>query len=177
MLTAITTAPQPLARISAPADPEENSSKCLQNVTFGDIDPNYNLSNCQCRAIELALDGLRWSHIARTLNLSRQTLWRWKAQNPDFQRALASARADRHDFAVERCQTFATRAVSVLGKFLDDPADKNRMRAAQLLLQAAARLKPPEPRHISPDYPANPLITPSQDDIDEPEPNLEPKVG
>jgi hypothetical protein len=172
------TATQPLSRISAPADPEENSPKPLQNVTFGDIDPNYNLSNCQCRAIELALDGLRWSHIARTLNLSRQTLWRWKSQNPDFQRALASARADRHDFAVERCQTLASRAASVLAKFLDDPADKNRMRAAQLLLQAAARLKPPEPRyHINPHYPTDPLITPPPSDTDDPEPDLEPKVG
>jgi hypothetical protein len=173
------TTTQPLSRISTPADPEENSPKPIQNVTFGDIDPNYNLSNCQCRAIELALDGLRWSHIARTLNLSRQTLWRWKTQNSDFQRALASARADRHDFAVERCQTFASRAVSVLAKYLDDSDDKNRMRAAQLLLQAAARLKPPQPHPISPHYPTDPLITPPRPDSveDEPEPQLEPKVG
>ena len=52
------------------------SKNTIQNSkkgTFGDIDPNYRLSSAQCRAIELALDGLRWSHIARTLNLSRKT--------------------------------------------------------------------------------------------------------
>jgi hypothetical protein len=163
------------------ADPEENSSKLAQNGTFGDIDPNYNLSNAQCRAIELALDGLRWSHIARSLGLSRKTLWRWKTQHTDFQLALADARADRYDFAIERCQNLASRAAFVLGKFLDDSADdKNRMRAAQLLLQAAARFQPAPTRRPLPDYPTDPLLTPlppSPDPHSDPEPDLEPKVG
>jgi transposase-like protein len=165
---------------SVPSDPGENSSKLAQNGTFGDIDPNYNLSNAQCRAIELALDGLRWSHIARSLGLSRKTLWRWKTQHPDFQLALADARADRYDSALERCQNLASRAALVLAKFLDDSADdKTRMRAAQLLLQAAARFKPPATRRPLPDYPTDPILTPpptSGPDSD-PEPELEPKVG
>jgi hypothetical protein len=158
--------------------PEKNPSNLGQNGTFGDIDPNYRLSNAQCRAIELALDGFRWSQIAQFLDISRKTIWRWKTQNPDFRDALASARADRHDFAAERCQSLAQRASSVLARFLEDPADKNRMRAAQLLLQAAARFKqPPEPRRPEADYPNPPLVTPPPDDWPEPEPELEPKVG
>jgi Homeodomain-like domain-containing protein len=173
---------QSLSRLPTPSDPEENSSKLGQNGTFGDIDPNYNLSNTQCRAIVLALDGMRWSNIARTLGLSRKTLWRWKTQNSDFQLALADARADRHDFAVERCQNFASRAAFVLAKFLDDSSDdKIRMRAAQLLLQASARFKPPATRRPLPDYPTDPILTPPpSDDPDpdpDPEPELEPKVG
>ena len=171
-----------ISRLPAPSDPEENPSKLAQNGTFGDIDPNYNLSNTQCRAIELALDGLRWSHIARTLGLSRKTLWRWKSQHLDFQLALADARADRYDFASERCQNLATRAAHVLAKYLEDSADdKNRMRAAQLLLQAAARFKLPVTRRQLPDYPADPLLTPPPPDDPDfdpgPEPELEPKVG
>ncbi len=139
---------------SAPREPAPEETKNFaesgENGTFGDIDPNYQLSNTQCRAIELALSGARWSQIAKALDLNRKTLWRWKTQDDAFQKALADARADRHDFAVERCQTIATRAASVLADFLQDPADKNRMRAAQLLLQAAARFvpnQPPKPDH------------------------------
>jgi hypothetical protein len=181
----MSTDPQSISRLpteisSVPNDAEENSSKVGQNGTFGDIDPNFNLSNTQCRAIVLALDGLRWSQIARTLGLSRKTLWRWKTQNSDFQLALADARADRHDFALERCQTLASRATFVLAKFLDDSVeDKTRLRAAQLLLQAAARFKPPATRRPLPDYPTDPILTPPPpDDLDsDPEPELEPKVG
>jgi hypothetical protein len=126
--------------------PEKNPSNIGQSGTFGDIDPNYRLSNAQCRAIELALDGFRWSQITHFLDISRKTIWRWKTQNPDFRDALAAARADRHDFAMERCQSLAQRASSVLARFLEDSADKNRMRAAQLLLQAAARFAPPSPK-------------------------------
>ena len=135
-----------------PSVPEEtkNSAESGENGAFGDIDPNYQLSNAQCRAIELALSGAKWSQIAKTLDLNRKTLWRWKTHDNAFRQALADARADRHDFAVERCQTLAARATSVLADFLQDPADKNRMRAAQILLQAAARFVPqqsPKPDH------------------------------
>jgi broad specificity phosphatase PhoE len=131
-----------------PTLPEEtkNFAESGENGTFGDIDPNYQLSSPQCRAIELALSGARWSQIAKTLDLNRKTLWRWKTHDDAFQQALAAARADRRDFAVERCQTLANRASSVLADFLQDPQDKNRMRAAQLLLQAAARFVPPSPK-------------------------------
>lgn len=159
-----------------PEDPENYLSETGRLGTFGDIDPNYRLNNVQCRAIELALDGLRTSQIAQILKLSRKTLWRWKTQDRIFRQALADARAERHALAIERCQTFAARAASVLARFLDDPADKNRMRAAQLLLQAAARFKPPEPDPFSlPSYPDPPLLTPLP--ARRPEPELEPKIG
>jgi DNA-binding NarL/FixJ family response regulator len=54
---------------------ENDPSETEHFLTFGDIDPNYRLSNAQCRVIELALDGARWSQIARALSLSRKTLW------------------------------------------------------------------------------------------------------
>jgi len=163
--------------LPSPEDPEIYSSESAHLGTFGDIDPNYRLNNVQCRAIELALDGLRWSQIAQILKISRKTLWRWKTQDRIFRQALADSRAERHAFAIERCQTFASRAASVLARFLDDPADKTRMRAAQLLLQAAARFKPPPDSHpfVLPEYPDPPLLTPFPPR--RPEPELEPKVG
>jgi hypothetical protein len=146
---------------------DENSSKTGQNRTFSDIDPDYHLSNAQCRAIEFALDGKRWSQIARMLDVDPRTLFRWKTQNPDFQNALESAREDRRGFAVERCQTFATRATDVLGEALTDSSLPNRLRAAQILLNAAAKFNAQESRRAA----AN-----NNDDY-WPEPQLGPKVG
>jgi hypothetical protein len=49
----------------------------------------------------------------------------------------------------------------VLAKFLDDSADDNiRMRAAELLLQVAARFKPPVTRRPLPDFPPTPSSPP-----------------
>ncbi|MGA2440346.1 MAG: helix-turn-helix domain-containing protein, partial [Tepidisphaeraceae bacterium] len=79
--------------LPSPEDPEIYSSESAHLGTFGDIDPNYRLNNVQCRAIELALDGLRWSQIAQILKISRKTLWRWKTQDRTFRQALADARA------------------------------------------------------------------------------------
>ena len=163
----MTTDPSSFSPDPSAPDTAKNFAETGENGTFGDIDPNYQLSNSQCRAIELALSGARWSQIAKALNLNRKTLWRWKTGDDAFQQA----RADRRDFAVERCQTLAARAASVLADFLQDPADKNRMRAAQLLLQAAARFVPHQPPRPQSDR-----------DRDDPEPRwplpeLGPKVG
>jgi hypothetical protein len=130
--------------IPSDPEPEKNSPQMGKIGTFGDVDPSYELSPPQCRAIELALAGLRWSQIAASLEINRKTLWRWKTQDPNFQQALADARADRRDIAVDRCQALAFRAASVLANFLEDSDDKHRFRAAQLLLQAAARFTPPK---------------------------------
>ena len=151
-------------------DTEKNLSETGQNGTFGDIDPTYQLSDTQCRAIELALAGYRPSQIARSLNLTRKTLWRWKSQDPDFQQALADARADRQYFAIERCQALASRATSVLANFLDGPDDKLRLRAAHLLLQAAARFTTQRSR-------SSPSDSPADDGAYWPPPDLPPKVG
>ena len=137
--------PDPQTATHASQNVQSEGDTPVPDGTFGDIDPNYNLSNHQCRALELALRGLPWSQIAKALGLSRKTLWRWKTQNREFQRALADARHDRFSAAFEQRQTLAYRAVEVLGNFLDNPDDKTRMRAAQLLLQSAARAGDNEP--------------------------------
>jgi hypothetical protein len=156
--------------IEMPENPDPRISKTGQNRAFpgifSDIDPDYQLSPAQCRAIEFVLDGKRWSQIARMLDLDPKTLWRWKTHNENFQQALAAARSDRRGFAVERCQTFATRATDVLGEALTDPAIPNRLRAAQILLQAAAKFNAQESRRAA-----------QTDDDYWPEPQLPPKVG
>ena len=48
--------------------PEKNPPKMGPIGTFGDVDPNYSLSNAQCRAIDLAQGGHRLSQNATTLN-------------------------------------------------------------------------------------------------------------
>ena len=148
------------ADIPLPADPaaqeEENSSDSGQNGAFPDIDPHYRLSNAQYRAIELALTGLGWSEIAEALSLHPKTLWRWKTRSADFQRALADARADRQEFVAQRCQTLAAEASAVLAHYLSDADDRLRLRAAQLLLQAAGRFKCARPPRAPGDFIASP---------------------
>jgi hypothetical protein len=164
------------------AEEEENTPETLKNVNFCDIDPNYRLSNMQCRVIELSLEGHGWSDIARHLNISRQIIWMWKKRNPDFRQALADARADRRNLTAEQCQNSLARTLTILGDIVEDETDKDRMRAAHLIIQAAKQFKPDTmPRFDnSPEYPDPPLITPPPKNVPRqrrPEPELEPKVG
>jgi transposase-like protein len=154
-----------------------------------EIDPNYRLSNAQIRAIQLALDGHRWTQIAQTLGINPSTLWRWKTQNPDFRNAFADANVARQLVAVHRTNTIAEQATSALAEIVHDRAHKDRVRAAQILLNHSLRLSPPSPTPpLAPDtgpipeYP-QPLITPIPPSpppttrTRRPEPELEPKVG
>ncbi len=154
---------------SQPEEGEEISRSNPGNFrASSDIAPIANLSNVQSRAIELALQGLRDSQIAKALALSPKTLWRWKTQDDDYRQALADARIQLHQAATDRCQTYALSAAAVLSKFLADENDKNRFRAAHILLSAASRFKsptPPKEKPPEPEYEPWPL------------PKLPPKVG
>jgi Homeodomain-like domain len=154
---------------SQPEEGEEISRSNPGNFrASSDIAPIANLSNVQSRAIELALQGLRDSQIAKALALSPKTLWRWKTQNDDYRQALADARIQLHQAATDRCQTYALSAAVVLSKFLTDENDKNRFRAAHILLSAASRFKSPTPpKEKPPEIPFEPW----------PMPVLPPKVG
>jgi DNA-binding CsgD family transcriptional regulator len=110
-----------------------------------DIDPSPNLSDIQLRAIELTVQGHTDSETARILSINRRTIWHWKTHNDDYRQALAEARIYVHDSATDRCRSIAFKATAVLTEILDHPTVTNRMRAAQILLNLAARLKPTTP--------------------------------
>ncbi len=155
------------------SDPEPRPQNYVESFgpfeTIWDIERHLNLTDCQMRAIDLTIQGMRDTQIAQTLSVNRKTLWRWKTDNEDYRQALILARMHLHSTTADRCQTFAQKAVSVLAKFLEDSEDKNRLRAAQILLNVASRFKPlslkSNPRSESPPRPLCP------------EPDLDPKVG
>ena len=133
-----------------------------------DIQLPLNLTDIQFRAIELTIQGHRDTQIAHALSINRKTLWRWKNLDDDYRQALTSARIFLHATTADRCQTIAQKATAVLAGFLDDSDDKNRLRAAHVLLSVASRFKP-----------VTPIIHPkaSAPREDFPEPVLEEKMG
>ncbi len=163
-------------------DPRAQFDNPGQSQTFPDISDasqtfwgatrTFDLSDAQFRAIDLTVQGQRDTQIAQTLGLNPKTLWRWKTENDAYRRALTIAREQVHGSTTDRCQHIAHKATGVLAGFLE-PANepKNRMKAAQILLNAATRIRPvPEKRQR----------IPTQKEIDNyyfPPPDLGPKVG
>ena len=131
-------------------------------------DQSYDLTDVQLRAIGFTVQGLPDTQIAEILHINRRTLWDWKTYSDDYRSALTSARAQFHDSVIDRSQNLFHRAAGVLNKILEDPDVKNRLRSAQILVQNAARLKPPREKL--------PTTDDDQDD-DWPMPDLPPKVG
>lgn len=135
--------------------------------TDWDICELLNLSEIQLRAMELTAQGLTDITISEQLSINRKTLWRWKNFNDDYRLALWSARTQLYGSAADRCQNLLFRATAVLAKFLDDANDKNRLRAAQVLLQTARRFRPVQ----------NLAAPKPETTLDWPPPILEPKIG
>jgi hypothetical protein len=153
-------------------DSEENF---LETGTFRkhpEISRTANLSDIQLRAIDLLLQGYNDTQTAQLLSISPRTLWNWKNRDDDYREHLAEARHQLHATVTDRLESIVFKATATLLKFLDDPTDASRMKAAQILLSAASRYKPePSPKR---------LPTPTQKEIANyyfPPPDLGPKVG
>jgi hypothetical protein len=105
--------------------------------------PPLALDSTQIRAIELIFQGLRDAEIAKILKIGRTTLWRWKTQSFDFCHCLNDARDQLHVAALDAYQHNLLRATHVLGDCMDDKVKRNRLRAAQIVLQVAGSMRPP----------------------------------
>jgi DNA-binding CsgD family transcriptional regulator len=127
--------------------------------------PPPQLDDTQRRAIDLTVQGLDDSQIARILAINRSTLWRWKTHDRNYRIALADARKQAFAGASDRYQHLLLRATDVLGKFLEDPMDNNRFRAAHALLMMAGNFRPQSD---------DPSPQPESDFL---EPLMEPKRG
>ena len=101
-----------------------------------------NLSDIQLRAIELATHGLSDVQIAKTLSISRKTLWRWKTFDLDYRRTLDETRVQVHATASDRYHVLLSRATAVLARCLEDAEDQNRFHAARIVLAMASSFKP-----------------------------------
>jgi len=153
-------------------DASENHSEDSAPPDLGEADPpaewDYSgLSDLQMRAIEMTVDGLQDTYIADALNINRRTLWRWKKQDLDYQRALADARAYLHNAVTDRYHSTLLKATNILDQFLYDEAnDNNRFRAAKALLNMSGTFRYPLPKN-EPQAPNN----------DMPMPDLSYKMG
>ena len=130
------------------------------------FDPQYELTNQQLLAIHLALQGLPWRHIAEKVGVSPRTIWTWRNENFNFQKALDEAFTQRRQSADQRIHNQADRAAEILAAVMENPSHKLQVRAAQLLLQASARLRP---------RPKSTDSTPQEDTW--PEPVIDAPVG
>jgi hypothetical protein len=153
---------------SAP-ESNENFSKPGEVERNWDIPTAANLSDIQLRAIELIIQGYNDTQAAQILSINRRTLWHWRNFDENYRDALTEARHQFHATVTDRYESLIFRATAILVKFLEDPTDTTRMKAAQILLNIASRYKPaPAPRRATNNLP---------EDDDWPAPVFEPKVG
>src|SRR5829696_4737185 len=68
----------------------------------------------QQTALELLLLGHSDIEIAKALDLRRETIWRWKHRDREFQTALRERQATMADAAAERLRGLVDQAVSVV---------------------------------------------------------------
>jgi hypothetical protein len=107
----------------------------------------FNLTDKQFRAIEVAVQGYSDQFIAKFLNVNRKTIWRWKTQDAEYRRAFAAARAALHNTVTDLYHDTLLKATKTLRAFLDDrDNDNNRFRAAQTLMNMAGSFRFPAPK-------------------------------
>jgi hypothetical protein len=121
--------------------PDPNPVDSRHSQTYSDTTAAQNLSDLQLRAIELIIQGHNDTQTARILSINPKTLWRWKNLDEDYRQALAEARHQFHATVTDRYENIVFKATAILLKFLDDPANSSRMKAAQILLNIAQPLQ------------------------------------
>jgi hypothetical protein len=93
------------------------------------------LSPKQHAAIELLLVGRSIGDIARTLDIDRRTLHRWRFLNASFEQELRARRAELWSIAADRLKAMVHASLDVLEKELADRFDRTRHRAAVTILR------------------------------------------
>jgi len=99
------------------------------------MERHRSVTDQQLLAIDLLAGGQRVTHVAERVGISREQLWRWRTQDPNFMAKLNEVRTEAHAARVDRFWSLTDKAQSVLEESLDegDP------RAAMDLVKLAAR--------------------------------------
>ena len=71
---------------------------------------SQHLSPQQERAIDLLTTGVRAREVARELNVSRTTLWRWRTDDARFTAALNERRRELWDASTEHLRALVPRS-------------------------------------------------------------------
>src|SRR5438128_1249622 len=104
------------------------------------------LSDQQLTAIQLLIDGHADSWVAKKIEISRMTLWRWKNYHPLFKSELSRRRHEAWSAAGDRFRRHLFAALKHIRQQLDDATALTSFRAARLLLNLAGanRFAPPD---------------------------------
>jgi DNA-binding CsgD family transcriptional regulator len=144
---------------SAPQEQEIDSQsapecdKVGKSVKNCDISQNLavlqklGITDLQVRALRMTLLGMSDTAISAALDISRRTVWNWKAQNPSYRAALAVLRAQCRDALSDRCQNHVVTAANTLANLATECDDlQTRIRAAEILFRHGAKyLHPQDP--------------------------------
>jgi len=96
-----------------------------------------NLSIKQEAAIDLIMAGYSDSEVAKEVGITRQTVSRWRNDNPDFIEALQMRRALMREQHMEVFSELIGRAIAVLRDALDNGDERTRLKTAMFILRVS----------------------------------------
>jgi hypothetical protein len=106
---------------------------CADRLNDGEERSPSGLDERQLAAMRLFVAGMPIGRIAKELDVSRQTLFRWQSE-PDFARELRRRREAAWDENTRRIQGMVGRSLDILEHHLTDRYERVRFRAAQAIL-------------------------------------------
>jgi hypothetical protein len=77
----------------------------------------HGLADAKLRAVEMLVAGVRAGIVAQRLEISRETLWRWR-QEPAFRRHVQRLRVELHVSRVDRTWALVDRSLDVVEQHL-----------------------------------------------------------
>ena len=103
------------------------------------------MSDKQLAAIDLLLGGQTIVSTAKTIGVTRQTIYNWR-DDPLFDETLTSRRRELWSSAAERLRAMVHPSLDIVESELRNPYDRARFRAATAVLRLADLRKavPPE---------------------------------
>ncbi|MGH7214854.1 MAG: helix-turn-helix domain-containing protein [Tepidisphaeraceae bacterium] len=132
------TTPAPAGAVPAPID-----CAIFQTLVPG-LGPealqHHELSPQQMAAVHLLARGMSDLEVARHLNVSRMSVFRWRTRKPDFRLELARQRQASSEQAADRLGALLDPAVSVLERQFADPAVVGNPSLALRLANTVVRL-------------------------------------
>jgi hypothetical protein len=114
----------------------------------------HTLTDLKLRAVELLVAGMRPGVVAKRLEVSRESLWRWR-QEPAFRRHVQRLRAELHASRIDRTWALVDRSLDVVEEHLEEGS----LQAATTVLRLA-QLNPTDPL---PDGPEEDELVPSSE--------------
>lgn len=151
------------AESSASTDPNVRECQTMSGLAqSSQLDPP-SLNEKQRDTIQLLLSGCSIRATATKLKLNERTIYRWKNE-PAFRQELNRQRRQIWSESVDRLRHLVTRSLDVMEQHLHDHYDRNRFKAASVVLRTANLRKCVPVEEI-----------PESGDDEEPSPNCQEK--